>query len=227
MGVPSVRKMRYEGAAPGERPKAAPAGARQHASATAMMARRQGARRPSRTWTPSLRSMVEVLRCHASVQYQKGQGSGNSRTGEITPVENVWIAACKTCGYTDTPARRRLLGNGIPAACELLTPPSRVPSLDRGARSRRMHSALQTRRRCHPVAVHAHVDAEIRTGNRRPPLRHRGVAGPDQPVAGPDRRRPGMPSALMPFYGSTADEAATQLVRWLTLAHRGPAQTAP
>ena len=40
-------------------------------------------------------------------------------------------------------------------------------------------------------------------------------------------RRPGMPSALMPFYGATADEAATQLVRWLTLAHRGPAQTAP
>ena len=35
-------------------------------------------------------------------------------------------------------------------------------------------------------------------------------------------RRPGMPSALMPFYGTTADEAATLLVRWLTLAHRGP-----
>jgi hypothetical protein len=40
-------------------------------------------------------------------------------------------------------------------------------------------------------------------------------------------RRPGVPSALMPFYGSTADEAATQLVRWLTLAHRGPAQSTP
>jgi hypothetical protein len=31
----------------------------------------------------------------------------------------------------------------------------------------------------------------------------------------------------MPFYGATADEAATQLVRWLTMAHRGPAQTLP
>ena len=40
-------------------------------------------------------------------------------------------------------------------------------------------------------------------------------------------RRPGMPSALMPFYGSTADEAASLLVRWLTLAHRGPVQTTP
>jgi len=40
-------------------------------------------------------------------------------------------------------------------------------------------------------------------------------------------RRPGVPSALMPFYGETADEAATQLVRWLTLAHRGLGRTTP
>ena len=39
-------------------------------------------------------------------------------------------------------------------------------------------------------------------------------------------RRPGVPSALMPFYGTTADDAATQLVRWLTLAHRRSAGTA-
>lgn len=37
-------------------------------------------------------------------------------------------------------------------------------------------------------------------------------------------RRPGMPSALMPFYGSTPDEAATRLERWLALAHHVPAQ---
>jgi hypothetical protein len=30
---------------------------------------------------------------------------------------------------------------------------------------------------------------------------------------------PGMPTAMMPFYGQTPDEAATQLTRWLTLAH--------
>ena len=35
-------------------------------------------------------------------------------------------------------------------------------------------------------------------------------------------RRPGVPSALMPFYGETADEAASHLVRWLSLAHRVP-----
>ncbi len=30
----------------------------------------------------------------------------------------------------------------------------------------------------------------------------------------------GGPSALMPFYGSTPDEAARQLAHWLALAHR-------
>jgi hypothetical protein len=34
------------------------------------------------------------------------------------------------------------------------------------------------------------------------------------------RRRPGMPTALMPFYGQTPDEAARQLTDWLSLAHR-------
>ena len=34
------------------------------------------------------------------------------------------------------------------------------------------------------------------------------------------RRVPGMPTAMMPFYGQTPDEAARQLAQWLTLAHR-------
>jgi hypothetical protein len=34
------------------------------------------------------------------------------------------------------------------------------------------------------------------------------------------RRTAGMPTALMPFYGSTPQEAAEQLTKWLTLAHR-------
>lgn len=33
-------------------------------------------------------------------------------------------------------------------------------------------------------------------------------------------RIPGLPSALMPFYGATPDEAAAQLSEWLTRAHR-------
>jgi hypothetical protein len=34
------------------------------------------------------------------------------------------------------------------------------------------------------------------------------------------KRIPGMPTALMPFYGQTPDEAAQQLSRWLVLANR-------
>jgi hypothetical protein len=32
-------------------------------------------------------------------------------------------------------------------------------------------------------------------------------------------RLPGVPTALMPFYGATPDEAARQLCQWLTRAH--------
>ncbi len=32
-------------------------------------------------------------------------------------------------------------------------------------------------------------------------------------------RVPGVPTALMPFYGATPDEAARQLCQWLTRAH--------
>lgn len=34
-------------------------------------------------------------------------------------------------------------------------------------------------------------------------------------------RRPGMPTALMPFYGPTPEEAARELSRWLTLVYNG------
>jgi hypothetical protein len=34
------------------------------------------------------------------------------------------------------------------------------------------------------------------------------------------RRLPGMPTAMMPFYGQTPDEAASQLTKWLVLAHQ-------
>ena len=34
------------------------------------------------------------------------------------------------------------------------------------------------------------------------------------------RRGPGVPTAMMPFYGPTPDEAARQLWQWLTLTHQ-------
>ena len=42
-------------------------------------------------------------------------------------------------------------------------------------------------------------------------------------------RTPGLPTAMMPFYGATPDEAARLLAKWLTLAHgaRKEPQVAP
>ena len=34
------------------------------------------------------------------------------------------------------------------------------------------------------------------------------------------RRGPGVPTAMMPFYGQTPDEAVRQLSQWLSLAHQ-------
>jgi len=38
-------------------------------------------------------------------------------------------------------------------------------------------------------------------------------------------RIPGIPTALMPFYGSTPDDAAARLSQWLTRAHQNAATT--
>jgi hypothetical protein len=40
-------------------------------------------------------------------------------------------------------------------------------------------------------------------------------------------RVPGVPTALMPFYGRTPDEAVQQLSDWLTRAHRRASDPAP
>lgn len=34
-------------------------------------------------------------------------------------------------------------------------------------------------------------------------------------------RLPGMPTSMMPFYGTTPEEAAAQLSRWLALVYNG------
>ena len=41
------------------------------------------------------------------------------------------------------------------------------------------------------------------------------------------RRGPGMPAAMMPFYGQTPAEAAHQLTEWLSLAHKRFAAATP
>ena len=41
------------------------------------------------------------------------------------------------------------------------------------------------------------------------------------------RRMPGLPTAMMPFYGQTPDAAAHQLTQWLEIAHRRVQQSTP
>lgn len=41
------------------------------------------------------------------------------------------------------------------------------------------------------------------------------------------KRRPGIPTAMMPFYGETPSEAAQRLAEWLTLAHNRQLRVQP
>ena len=41
------------------------------------------------------------------------------------------------------------------------------------------------------------------------------------------RRTAGMPTAMMPFYGQTPDDAAHLLAQWLEIAHRRARQATP
>ena len=89
------------------------------------------------------------------------------------------------------------------AVCAL----SRPASLDRVAQERRIHSSVT-------AAVHRFEES---------------IAGRDYLIevanVSKDRWRayivriPGVPTALMPFYGATPTDAADQLCKWLTRAH--------
>jgi hypothetical protein len=95
----------------------------------------------------------------------------------------------------------------------LWTPPSRPASLDRSGQRRRINPLIPGPKKS-IVTVHRfeetiggrayHIEVTLVSNRWRAQL----------------RRMPGMPTAMMPFYGQTPDEAARLLVQWLTLAHR-------
>jgi len=98
--------------------------------------------------------------------------------------------------------------------------PSRSPSLDRSVHLRRINAFAVPDSSITDVTVHRfeqiidgrtyHIDVTRVSDRWRAQL----------------RRTQGMPTALMPFYGQTPDEAAQQLTKWLLLAHRRHAQHA-
>jgi hypothetical protein len=93
-------------------------------------------------------------------------------------------------------------------------PLSSLASLDRRSVERRIRSAPQQK---NIVIANVHRFEESIGG--RPYLIEVAAVSKDRWRAC-IVRIPGVPTALMPFYGSTPDEAARQLSEWLTRAHR-------
>ena len=93
--------------------------------------------------------------------------------------------------------------------------PSRCASLDLQRIARKIHSRSSfTTNRITPVTPH-HFEETI---GGRPYLIE--VTHVSNRWRAQLLRSPGVPTAMMPFYGQTPDEAAKQLADWLTLAHR-------
>jgi hypothetical protein len=91
---------------------------------------------------------------------------------------------------------------------------SRVPSLDRYATVNKIIAAPD------PPSDHIHViihHFEETIGGRAYQIEVTAVSNRWRAQL---QRGPGMPTAMMPFYGQTPDEAARQLSQWLSLAHQ-------
>jgi len=103
------------------------------------------------------------------------------------------------------------------ARARLVDAPSSIASLDRSAAARKIRVAPQQQQRNEIVAPDLHRFEQSIGG--RPYLIE--VLSVSQ-----DRwracivRMPGVPTAMMPFYGRTPDEAARHLSEWLTRAYQ-------
>lgn len=104
-----------------------------------------------------------------------------------------------------------------PRRAVLVDAPSSLPSLDRGRGGRENAPAPQHQFRAVLVPNPVHHFEESIGG--RAYLIEVAPIGPGRWRA--DLARvPGVPTALMPFYGRTPDEAARLLTDWLSRAHR-------
>ena len=98
-------------------------------------------------------------------------------------------------------------------------PPSRSASLDRFGTARKivpLLHRLKTLSDAHHVTVPVHRFHET-IGGRAYEIE---VVPVSDRWRAQLRRLPGMPTAMMPFYGQTPDAAARQLTDWLSLAHQ-------
>ncbi len=109
-----------------------------------------------------------------------------------------------------------LASSGVTSRCHVLEP-SRCASLDPPRTQRKISRPFRPKH--HTVATHQFEEV----------IGGRAYAIEVMPVINRWRaqlvRTPGMPTAMMPFYGVTPDEAAKRLTDWLTLAHRRQASS--
>ena len=96
--------------------------------------------------------------------------------------------------------------------------PSRSVSLDRQATAHKINDAFNNGLQPHSDTKHVNVHRFEETIAGR--AYHIEVTPVSNRWRAQLRRLPGMPTAMMPFYGTTPEEAARQLTAWLTLAHR-------
>ena len=94
----------------------------------------------------------------------------------------------------------------------LSTAASRLASLDRHSPERKISASLSLA--FHEMTVHRF---EQTIGGRAYHIEVRPVSNRWRAQL---QRLPGMPTAMMPFYGQTPDDAARQLTEWLALAHQ-------
>jgi hypothetical protein len=124
----------------------------------------------------------------------------------------------------EIPTRKFFFGAILPErrSPPTLMAPSRFASLDRRGGARKINAASPpTRFGCSQVTVHRFEET----------IGGRAYLIEVTPVSNRWRaqlcRTPGVPTAMMPFYGQTPDEAARQLAKWLALAHRPSAPAGP
>ena len=129
---------------------------------------------------------------------------------------------CKSCGDPADENFFLRIDRPRSSECGLWMTPSRSASLDRRAWLRRINAALSPHTRTTKHVIVHRFEETIGGRAYQIDVTHVGTRWRAQL-----RREPGLPTAMMPFYGQTPDAAADQLTQWLEKAHHARREPAP
>ena len=121
---------------------------------------------------------------------------------------------CKSCGEPDSEKKSDVRYGGFTETSIVCIRPSRPLSLELLSPTRKINSLHRSRLHTLDVIIHRFEET---IGGR---AYHIEVTPVKDRWRAQICRLPGMPTAVMPFYGQTPDEAARQLTEWLALAYR-------